>query len=123
MITKAEVGDVIVSEHFAKGWTKENGHLLVGEIYYGKPEGDFFDSERGKAKFVVEEVDYVFPTEGTADCWKIRARRLTDDGTYDPNGEAIAFYMESDYTTPYIDEVEVVGKMKAKRTLDFTRIE
>lgn len=74
-----------------------------------------YESERGKALFVVEESDFKdCPQRGDmfinydeqSDTWHILARRLNPSGSYNPDGELIYFCQPNKF------EVEVVGKMK-----------
>ncbi len=79
-----------------------------------------YDSSRAKAKFVVETArmqggGIVSPGDGYPDGWHVQARRLNDDGTYNPRGEVIQFYMSGCFT--YMVEpkdVKVVGKMQMR---------
>ena len=103
------IGDVIMSPDFIACWRFEAGRSWVGRNFGGNSSDD---PARADALYVVEDVIFVPATEGTQECWQIAARRLNADGGYDTAGEAIAFYMESDYTTPFIEEVAVVGKLK-----------
>lgn len=78
-----------------------------------------YDPSRAEAKFVIEAAKMqgggtghgpgdVFP-----DGWNVKARRLNNEGKYDPNGEVIEFYMSGSFTNK-IDpkDVQVVGKMR-----------
>lgn len=87
------------------------------EAEYETVELSAYDESRSSARFVVERAELdgggtghgphdIFP-----DGWYIKARRLNDDGTYNPNGELIQFY-QSGCFTGLIPEVELVGKMK-----------
>lgn len=68
-------------------------------------------------KYVVEETKMCGggtghgPFDIYPDGWHVTARRLNNDGTYDPHGLTKKFYMSGCFTN-MITEVEVVGKMK-----------
>lgn len=78
-----------------------------------------YDPSRAKAKFVVEEAgmqggghsgrgDGDYP-----DGWHVKARRLNNDDSYDPNGEVICFYMSGCFNGVIKPtNVRVVGKMR-----------
>jgi hypothetical protein len=75
-----------------------------------------YDPSRGIARFVVEEACFV---KGDAiydsGDWSIQARRLNDDGTYNPDGELIAFSILSyDHSSYKINpgDIRIIGKMK-----------
>lgn len=59
---------------------------------------DAFDSSRGHAEFIVEEARWADNplTKNTDACssrWYVSARRLRGNGSYDPNGERISFFL------------------------------
>lgn len=76
------------------------------------------DPSRASAKFVVESAKMEGGGGGHGgetypDGWHVRARRLNEDGTYNPNGEAIRFYMTSGFTCLVEPEhVQIVGEMQ-----------
>lgn len=78
-----------------------------------------YDQSRRKAKFVVESANMQGggtghgPGDVYPDGWHVQARRLNNNGTYDPKGEVIRFYMSGCFTC-IIDksDVKVVGKMQ-----------
>jgi hypothetical protein len=109
----AQAGEIISSPLFAQGHVLREGRLWVGEVFGPNKHGLYYDSERGQARFVVEDADW---TEPNADgLWEVRARRIGPDGqVLDPSfaGASIAFYMRADYTNHYVDEVTVHGRMR-----------
>ncbi|MEA3249902.1 MAG: hypothetical protein U9Q03_06160 [Patescibacteria group bacterium] len=116
---RPEVGDVIVCEAFARGWRYyrrgKNDELEapVGPIRVmdvpievNEQHYDCRDDSRGQAKFVVEESHpsdrkiswsndgRIYTNEPrylSEQGWFVRARRLRDDGIYDPAGEIVGF--------------------------------
>lgn len=80
------------------------------------------DVSRAKAKFVVEAANMQGggstghgPGDVYPDGWHVRARRLDNNGTYDPNGEVIQFYMSGCFTCMVEPkDVQVVGKMQLR---------
>ena len=79
------------------------------------------DPSRAKAKFVVEVANIQGGGTGHGsgdvypDGWHVQARRLNDDGTYNPNGEIIRFYMSGCFTCMVKPkDVQVVGKMQMR---------
>lgn len=60
-----------------------------------------YDESRAQAKFVVENAAMEGGERGRdyyPDGWRIVARRLKGDGTYDPKGEVISFYMSGSFS-------------------------
>ncbi|MDR3612637.1 MAG: hypothetical protein P4L53_03670 [Candidatus Obscuribacterales bacterium] len=113
------VGDVIRSEHFIWGrsWL---GPVTVG---YAGPKEDREDNEfaetdhddsRSSACFVVEEADFKGGsfTQCRPDGKYVLARRLHDDGTYDPDGKLVEFWMSNH--SPCIEQVELLKAMRRK---------
>lgn len=92
------------------------------EIPRGKPDELItidiaaYDPARGTARFLVEEA-YLGGGSGPCshdqypDGWNVKARRLSLDGSHDPNGELIDFYQSGSFTNK-IREITVVGKME-----------
>lgn len=78
-----------------------------------------YDKSRGGAKFVVENAALEGggtghgPFDVYPDGWHVTARRLKKDGTYDPSGECITFYMTGSFTI-MVDskDLRIVGKME-----------
>ena len=77
-----------------------------------------YDESRGKAEFVVEEARMEggghaghSPGDIYPPGWRITARRLNNNGTYNPDGEIIKFYMTGCFTC-MVEQVEIVRKMK-----------
>lgn len=77
-----------------------------------------YDPSRAKAKFVIEIANMEGGGTGHGlgdvypDGWHVYARRLNADGTYNPNGEVIHFYMSGDFNCKVVaEDVQVVGKM------------
>jgi hypothetical protein len=92
----------------------------------GKPtqwleiETGAYDPSRGKALFVVEKANSQggsigghSPHDVFPDGWHIEARRLREDGTYNPRGEVIEFY-QTGYFNCMVPIVERVGRVVAK---------
>lgn len=81
------------------------------------------DPSRATAKFVVESAAMGGGGTGHGahdvygDGWHIRARRLNKDGSFDPNGEVIGFYMTGSFTCMVeAKDIKVVSKMKMIKT-------
>jgi hypothetical protein len=86
---------------------------------YIQEETGLYDSTRGQARFIVETAR----SQGGGGCgqndpipypdgWYVLARRLNDDGTFNPAGEVIAFYMTGNFTCMVKPEdVKIVGEM------------
>lgn len=76
------------------------------------------DDSRGTAEFVVELAKKRGDdmgnnlAESNPRGWLIWARRLNTDGTYDPSGEVIKFYMSGYSPTIEPEEVEIIRQMK-----------
>jgi len=114
-VLRPDVGDVIVCEAFARGWRlcwsdtgKPYGLIRVMDVplEVNDYHEDRHDDARGQARFVVEESHpsrssvswpnhhrkYEHqPVDYSETGWVVRARRLRDDGTYDPEGEMVEF--------------------------------
>ena len=80
-----------------------------------------YDSSRATAKFVVEEANMQGggtghgPDDIYPDGWHVKARRLNKDGSYNPKGEAICFYMSGCFTCMVKPkDLQVVGKMQMR---------
>lgn len=114
-----EVGDVIVCEAFVRGWRQRwrkpdgsigepHGPIRVMDVplKVNDCHENCHDDARGQAKFVVEEshpsrssISWLNryrkyehqPVDYSETGWVVRARRLRDDGTYDPEGELVEF--------------------------------
>ena len=106
-----------------------DGHTRTLEVQYSNPEIPrgkpdelitidiaAYDPSRGTAKFLVEEA-YLGGGSGPCrhdpypDGWNVKARRLSDDASYDPKGKLIDFYQSGSFTNK-VREVTVVGKME-----------
>jgi len=114
-----EVGDVIKSRKFAFGDSDEEDNEEEKIIFVDGETKEDYDQSRGQAKFVVEEAQMegggtgMGPGDVYPDGWAVYARRLHDDGTYDPKGEVIMFYMSGCFNNMvYMEDIEIVGKMK-----------
>ncbi|MCK4799700.1 hypothetical protein KAS31_01865 [Candidatus Parcubacteria bacterium] len=81
-----------------------------------------YDHSRASAKFVVESAKMQGGDTGRdayPDGWHVKARRLAENDSYDPNGELIKFYMSGCFTYMVeLEDVEIVSKMK--REVKFT---
>ncbi len=113
MYRKAEVGDVIQSRAFAHG-SSSNGGAGRPPIYLvGSGKGE---SSRGGAWYVVEEAsEQVIESLGRS--WRVEARRLKSDGTYDPQGERISFYQDDGiYSWNMVrrSQINLIGKMSVR---------
>jgi len=76
-----------------------------------------YDHSRASAKFVVESAKMDGGDTGGRDDypdgWHVKARRLGENGSYDPDGKMIQFYMSGSFTYMVeLEDVEIVGKMK-----------
>lgn len=89
----------------------------TGEIPDRKETVDLsaYDPSRATAKFVIESArmeggdkDALYP-----DGWHVSARHLNEDGSYDPRGEVIHFYMSGDREDVIgAADISVIGKMQ-----------
>jgi hypothetical protein len=127
--SKVEIGDVIQSERFQYGERDSRERITVGRCYDERdpvtheptgnliPAGDHIDESRTTAKFVVEWTGMDGggtghgPHDVYPDGWHVKARRLADDGSYDPRGEVIEFYQSGCFNC-MVEEVSVVGRMR-----------
>lgn len=81
-----------------------------------------YDPSRSTAKFIVEAAAMEGggsgghgPGDDYPDGWHVKARRLNQDGSYDPDGEVIGFYMTGHFNCMINPkEVQVVGKMQMR---------
>lgn len=138
-----DFGDVITSSKFAYGYYDTNREIVTvdgittthpvtsrvsedervaeaarsGKIPPVEITVEFgtFDLSRGEAKFVVEEAKE--PEYGIGDAykddWHVRARRLYENGTYNPEGEIIQFSMSQGVHRKIgLNDVMIVGKMR-----------
>jgi hypothetical protein len=101
VVAKASKANVPITLDEGKTWTCDY-QLVEFEVNYSAN-----DISRRLATFVVEEVD------NSAE-YRVVARRLYADGSYNPNGEQIQFYMSGDFLG-IIPDVDVVGRIE--RTL------
>jgi len=83
---------------------------------------------RGKARFVVLRVDmcgggYAHgPGDYFSDGLHVTARKLKKDGSFNPRGEKVRFYMSGDFIGMIEpEEVEIVGRMKMNFKPDTTQ--
>lgn len=142
-LSELNVNDIIRAEWFEHGlkmrwWEGDKAGDMVRETWYSyripqmltdgqtgvhtRPDissGNATDAARSTALFVVEEKappenwkHKSLPT--TDDLVKIIARRLHDNGTYNPNGELLAIGEDLWSKTPA--KVELVGQMNSERT-------
>lgn len=95
----------------------ETHHRMPPDRYIDEDLG-VPDQSRGIAKFVV--IDGVMSGGGTAqgndvypDGWHVLARRLNNQGLFDPKGEVIAFYMTGCFIGMIPpEEVQILGHMQ-----------
>lgn len=119
-----DIGDVLRSPRFAHGFYRglDREVIWIGLSPAQDPDLTMDDPSRGTAEFVVEETVQE-PRSGSHNAiykggLKILLRRLHSNGTYNPNGERIAFYVSGD-TGPIINtHLTQTGKMEPT----FTRI-
>jgi hypothetical protein len=78
-----------------------------------------YDEARGTARFVVTNAKMTGggtghgPHDTFPDGWQIEARKLAQDGSYDPSGETIYFYMTGCFTTMvHPGELDVVDRLE-----------
>lgn len=78
-----------------------------------------YDKSRASALFVVEKADLKSGGYGHGihdaypDGWCVRARRLKDNGTYNPTGEVIEFYTSGCFNNQLDPkDIKVIKKMK-----------
>lgn len=78
-----------------------------------------YDHSRAQAKFVVEKAG--LQGGGSAhgsndrffDGWLVQARRLREDGSYDPKGETIEFYVSGSFSNKVEQkDIRIVSKMQ-----------
>ena len=80
-----------------------------------------YDPSRATAKFVVEMANMEGGGTGHGagdvypDGWHVEARRLNKDGTYNPKGEVILFYMTGCFSNMVEKkDVQIVSKLKVQ---------
>ena len=76
-----------------------------------------YDPSRAKAIFVVEAARMEGGDKEASypDGWRVSARRLNEDESYDPNGEVIHFYMSGQFQGIIkAEDVQIVGKMQKR---------
>lgn len=137
MTTKLEVGDVFeapknmpvyarIPSHFAYinrpiDPTLVKQEVTVGEIIR-KRDGHTLDLSYLRGRYVVVHARSQGGGTGHGshdiypDGWHIQARKLNDDGSYNPLGIEIEFYQSGSFTVVNKD-VPVVGKLR--RVVDF----
>ena len=137
MTTKLEVGDVFealknmlvytrIPSHFAYSNTPNDptptqSEVRVGEIRQRR-DGHTLDLSYLKGRYVVEHARSQGGGTGHGshdiypDGWHIRARKLNEDGSYNPTGVEIEFYQSGAFTVVN-EDVPVVGKLH--RVVDF----
>jgi hypothetical protein len=82
---KSEIGDVITIPGKSGKWVVEDAKMTGG----GYCHNDYYP-----------------------DAWHVTARRLNEDGTYNPNGDSVGFTQDTNCYSNVIIGVEKVGKMK-----------
>lgn len=109
--------NVVATPRGKHRYNPETGEEYTKEVDLGR-----YDPSRGKAKFVVESAVMCGggyghgPNDYYPDGWGVTARRLNDDGSYNPDGELISFYQGGCFNTTLKEPLEVVGKMKRQVT-------
>jgi hypothetical protein len=97
------------------GYVRE--HKRSGEPVWDESDIGSYNLARGKASFVVETARSQGggighgPNDVYPDGWYVEARRLTEDGKYDSEGEVIRFYQTGCFNC-MVENPEIVGKMK-----------
>lgn len=119
-----EVGDSSPQHIIGRKMTDEETVAYV-ETHHKMPPDQYIDEDlgvpdksRGTAKFVV--IDGVMSGGGIAqgndvypDGWHITARRLNNQGSFDPKGEVIVFYMTGCFINMIPpEEVQILGHMQ-----------
>lgn len=107
-----------VDEEERVAQSAKSGEILPKEII---EDQGAYDPSRATAKFVVEAANMQGggsgngPGDDYPDGWHVRARRLNEDGSYNPKGEAIHFYM-SGFFLGMVEpkDVQIVGKMQMR---------
>jgi len=119
--TLVQIGDVIKSEMFGcvsvlgrQVPIKKGKHGVMQVV-------EFIDETLADAEFVVEETKSKGggighgPHDIYPNGWHVTARKLSKDGSYNPDGEVIKFYQSGAFSNK-ISEVEVVGKMEISKS-------
>ena len=138
MNTKLEVGDVFEAPKNMPVYARIPSHFVyvnrpvarfgrqevtVGEIIRRR-DGHTLDLSYLKGRYVVEHARSQGGTghgshDSYPDGWHIRARKLNEDGSYNPTGVEIAFYQSGAFTVVN-EKVPVVGRLK--RVVDFVAV-
>lgn len=84
--------------------------------YYAK-EGDVIEIPRKDGKWIVERAEMsgggvAMFNDTYPDAWHVWARKLHDDGTYNPDRRLFKFTQNTNCYNSVIDGVEKVGQMK-----------
>lgn len=99
---RLQVGQVIIA---GRGWSHayadSQGRISVN--YNGISNANRVDAKRPGKRYVVEDTRHAGggtghgPHDVYPDGWEITARRLKDDGSYDPDGEVVRFYQSGSF--------------------------
>ena len=117
-------GDIITSEAFEFGKLNENSVIEVFGIDRFQPVLDRTgnDNSRANSLYVVEGAGYervknISSYDGddpefVMDGWRVRARRLAENGAYDPDGELIDFYETGSVMNKvFPEQIKTIGWM------------
>jgi hypothetical protein len=104
------VGDIISSPMFATGVASvDNPVVLVGPPRGAslKMQVDRTDATRAHARFLVEDAFWWTPKRGIRElprAWRVRARRLDPDNSYNPDAERIVFHQKPEAKHAFVVE-------------------
>jgi hypothetical protein len=104
--TKVTVGQVLVNEYTTTFEGEEIG-----------PFEETYDTSQLVGQYVVTSAKLTGGsyTNRYPDGWKVAARRLSDDGSFDPDGEVVKFY-QSGHFTAMNREVQPVRRLEKEIT-------
>ena len=115
MTLQAQVGDVISSPEFMSGVASvDNPVILVGSSKGAglKKQIDRRDPSRGRSNFIVEDAFWWQPKHNSPRAWRVRARRLDPDNSYNPDAERIVFHQKPEGPHPFvIEQVDIHGRI------------
>jgi hypothetical protein len=107
--------------HIEEVTIEVHGHRISTRIPGDLHKYDRSDVSRREAKFVVVSTNMQgggYGGHGPGDYYPdglyVKARRLAADGSYDPEGELIAFYMSGCFRQMIL-EVELTGRMETRQ--------
>lgn len=118
---QAQVGEIISSPDFVTGtMTLGESFIMVGDargVVLQTPV-ERCDASRTYAYFLVERAGWWQPMRGLTKlprAWRVEARRLMPDRSYDPEAECIAFHQRADKHAFTVNKVLRHGRYEVYR--------